>query len=106
MDRVKLVRTTAELDRELATAAKNLVVIFYFAPWCGPSKGIAGVVSEMSRQHETAVFLKVDIESSKDIATRHAVTATPTVQFFKSRVKIEEIVGADEHKLRSIMGSF
>ncbi|CAN0403730.1 unnamed protein product, partial [Discosporangium mesarthrocarpum] len=62
---VKEVKTIAALEQELKNAGSMLVVVDFFAEWCGPCKQIAPAFKAMAKDFPKVVFLKVDVDVNK-----------------------------------------
>jgi thioredoxin 1 len=75
--------------------AKSLVVVDFWAGWCGPCKMIAPIVEELSNEYAHKVKIaKVDIDDNSDIATQYGIMSIPTVMFFKNGKAVAQTVGA------------
>merc|ERR1711994_1026486 len=81
---VKLIGSMDELNKELADAGRKLVVIDFYATWCGPCKMIAPKLEEMSKTKTNVVFLKVDVDEAEDVAMEYNISAMPTFLFMKN----------------------
>ena len=69
---------------------------------CGPCKMIAPVFDKLSDKYASrAVFLKVDVDQSNDIAVREGVRSMPTFKFFRNRDHVGTVSGANEIELES-----
>ncbi|CAG8474284.1 3551_t:CDS:2 [Paraglomus occultum] len=101
MSFVKQVSSLSEF-REALNTPKKLVVVDFFAHWCGPCKVIAPKVEGLSKTFRHVTFLKVDVDASKDIATAEKISAMPTFKFYKDGQEIAKIVGADYHQLETL----
>ena len=77
--------------------AKALLIVDFYAHWCGPCKQISPVFERLAAQSKSSliVFAKVDVDACKDVAQQCGITAMPTFQFYKKNVKVDEIRGAD-----------
>ena len=78
----------SDLDGKLKEAGSNLVVIDFFAEWCGPCKMIAPVIEEMEAQMSNVKFLKVDVDEAEDVAVHYQISAMPTFIFIKNGSKV------------------
>ncbi|ORX85368.1 thioredoxin-domain-containing protein [Basidiobolus meristosporus CBS 931.73] len=101
---MQLITSSSQFDSELAKAGKKLVVVDFFAVWCGPCKMLEGPLHELSRKYgKGAIFLQVDVDQSSDLAGRMGVRAMPTIQFFKNSSKVGEVVGPDVGAIESLI---
>jgi len=95
------IHSKAAFDKELASArSKQLVVVDFFATWCGPCKQIAPAYEAMASDLAHAKFLKVDVDECKDISQYYKVTSMPTFKFFRAGAEVGSMQGADENALR------
>jgi len=92
---------TAKMD-EHKTDGK-LVVIDFFATWCGPCVFISPYFAELSEQFTDAVFLKVDVDNCSDTSSKCGIRAMPTFQCYKNGAKVDEMVGASKDKLKGLI---
>lgn len=73
---------------------EGLVVVDFFATWCGPCKMLAPVFEELSSEMDKkATFLKVDVDQCGDIAREYSISTIPTMIIFKNGEKQETMVG-------------
>ena len=61
------------VNNQLTNAGGKLVVIDFFATWCGPCKMIAPHLEEMDKTMDDVVFLKVDVDECEDISEEYKV---------------------------------
>jgi len=88
-----------DFTTELANAGTKLVVCDYFAEWCAPCRGIAQPFADMSTRYPKAVFLKVDVDQCQGTAQSEGVSAMPTFIFYRNKVKLDLMRGADAKQL-------
>lgn len=80
---------------------EGVVVVDFFATWCGPCKMIAPYLEDMAKKLEGKVrFLKVDVDEENELAAQQGITAMPTLKIFNNGAVVDTIVGADLQKLR------
>lgn len=92
-----------DFQNQLKLAEDKLVVVDFFATWCGPCKMISPHLEEMSKTMDDCVFLKVDVDECEEIAQEYKITAMPTFIFIKSSEKIAELTGANVEKLKELV---
>mmetsp|Transcript_104089 Transcript_104089/g.189591 ORF Transcript_104089/g.189591 Transcript_104089/m.189591 type:complete len:238 (+) Transcript_104089:55-768(+) len=95
---VESVQTEAELDMELDEAGNALVVVDFYADWCGPCKKIAPVISALAKKTEKTgrvKFFKVNVDEARELAKSKKVEAMPTLLFYRKRKLVKKIVGGD-----------
>ncbi len=75
----------------------KLVLVDFFATWCGPCKMIAPLIEQVAEEYEgKAVVAKVDIDEEQELATRYGIESIPTVILFKDGNPITVEVGAHQ----------
>lgn len=92
-----------DFEAKLKEAGNKLVVVDFFATWCGPCKMIAPQVEDMAAEMPDLMFLKVDVDECYDIASNYQVSAMPTFVFIKKSKKIDSFSGANVGKLRELI---
>jgi len=98
------VSDAADFKVQLESAGSKLVVVDFFATWCGPCKMIAPLLDKLSEEMAAeVVFLKVDVDENEDIAADNKVTVMPTFIMFKNKQKVDEFSGANETKLKELI---
>jgi len=96
---VRHVETDAEFPRVLEQAGMKLVVVDFFAIWCGPCQQIAPVFEQLSQKYGSAVFVKVDVDKCQGTAQSQGISAMPTFQFYINKTKVDALRGANPAEL-------
>ncbi len=89
--------STVELGAENfeATLAENeIVLVDFWASWCGPCRMFAPVYEKASAEHPDIVFGKVDTEAEQALAAAANITSIPTLMAFKSGTLVFSQPGA------------
>ncbi len=89
---VKEISSKSEFDEFTKT---GLVVVDFFAEWCGPCKQIAPQFEALSQEHQDIKFCKVNVDEADEISQSSGVRSMPTFHFFKDGVKVAEVIGAN-----------
>ena len=73
----------------------KLLVVDFFATWCGPCKKLSPTLDEVSEEFGDRVnIVKVDVDESEDLAMTSGIRSVPTVLFFKNGQQVDKFVGA------------
>ena len=72
--------------------SKGIVLVDFWADWCGPCKMLAPILEELSGETE-AKICKVNVDESGDLAGDYGIRSIPTMIIFKDGVKVDQIVG-------------
>ena len=78
---------------QAVNAGDDLVVVDFFATWCGPCKMLAPAVERAADKHPEIHFYKVDIDEEPDLARRFGVMSIPTGVFLKNGQEFDRKVG-------------
>ena len=71
------------------------VLVDYWAEWCGPCKMIAPVLEEVAESYAGKIkFVKVDVDTNKEVAQKHGIRGIPTLMVFKGGSAQATKVGA------------
>ncbi|WP_109474273.1 thioredoxin family protein [Ornithinimicrobium cavernae] len=76
--------TRDNLDQTLAD--HEIVLIDWWAAWCGPCRAFAPVYEQVSEKHDDVVFGKIDTEAQQELAAGAQITSIPTVMAFRDGI--------------------
>ncbi|PGX72464.1 thioredoxin [Priestia megaterium] len=82
-------------DKSFTDEIKSgLVLVDFWAPWCGPCKMIAPVLEEIDGElNDKVKIVKVDVDENQETAGKFGVMSIPTLVLFKDGEKVDQVVG-------------
>jgi thioredoxin 1 len=87
---------TIQLTQEMfgKTVTQGIVLVDWWAAWCGPCRAFAPVFERASEKHADVTFAKVDTEAEPTLAAAFEIRAIPTLMAFRDGVLVFEQAGA------------
>jgi thioredoxin 1 len=73
----------------------SLVLVDYWAEWCGPCKAIAPLLDEVAKDYDGKVrVVKVNVDENQEITAKYGIRGIPTLKLFKNGAEVATKVGA------------
>ncbi len=73
----------------------ELVMVDFWAVWCGPCQMVAPIVEELAKEYQGRLkVMKLNTDESPEVAGKFQIMSIPTILFFKNGQPVEKIVGA------------
>ncbi|MDH5423404.1 MAG: thioredoxin [Gammaproteobacteria bacterium] len=80
-----VIELTKENFEETITS-NEIVLIDFWAPWCGPCKSFAPIYEEVAAKNEGVVFAKVNTEEEQELAAHFQIRSIPTLMIFRDQI--------------------
>jgi thioredoxin len=101
---VATVEITKDNFEETITG-NDIVMVDFWAPWCGPCKSFAPIYESVSEKHEDVVFAKVNTEDEQELAASFQIRSIPTLMIMREQIVIFSQAGMlPENALEEIIG--
>ena len=86
-------------DTEVGKAS-GLVLVDFWAVWCGPCQMVAPIVEELASEYNGKLkVMKLNTDENPDVAGRYGIMSIPTLLFFKGGQPVDKVVGAVPKKV-------
>ena len=83
---------------------EGIVIVDFFATWCGPCKIMSGIIDEIAEEVENVKVGKIGVDESSDIASDYGIMSIPTIIIFKNGEIVKTFVGVtDKEEIKSII---
>ena len=89
------VQLTEENFDETLKRNPGVMMVDFWAEWCGPCKAIAPVLEDLARESAGKVTLaKVNVDENHGLAGRYGIRSIPTILFVKAGKVVDQVIGA------------
>jgi thioredoxin 1 len=96
--------TDGNFDQSVIKASQ-LVLVDFWAEWCGPCRRLAPTVDELATDYDGRVMVgKLNVDDNPNVASRYSIRGIPTLLLFKGGEIVEQVVGlADKASLKKLL---
>jgi len=100
--------TLADDGFDLVVERYDLMVVDFWAPWCGPCMAMAPVIEELAEEYaDRVIFGKLNTDENPATTERFGIMGIPTLLFLQGGTEVERIVGGvPKQEIRSVLDRF
>lgn len=88
------VKTLTAADFEATILASPIVLVDFWAPWCGPCRAFAPVFERSAQNHSDIIYAKVDTDAERELAATVGIRSVPTIMAFREGILVYSQPGA------------
>ena len=85
--------TINETNFDQTIRTEGIVLVDFWASWCGPCRMIAPILEELEKEKENLTIAKVNVDENPGLADRFQIEAIPTLLFFKDGTLVKKKMG-------------
>ncbi len=91
----KVVHITDHDFDEQVIKGKGLILVDFWAEWCGPCRMVGPILDELAAEYEGQVTIaKLNVDENRQSSAQFGIRSIPTILFFKDGAQVEQIIGA------------
>ena len=101
------VKELITVNFENVIKAQKLVIVDFYADWCGPCKMLSPVIANMANEFPNINFYKVNVDRESVLARKMNIQSIPTVMFYKQGQLVNQFAGnKNPQEIKTIISNF
>ena len=91
----KVIQISDNTFDEQVIKGKGLILVDFWAEWCGPCRMVAPILEELAVEYEGQITVtKLNVDDNQGTAARFGIRSIPTILFFKDGSQVDQVIGA------------
>ncbi|ALB01539.1 thioredoxin [Francisella persica ATCC VR-331] len=88
-----VIKTDKANFEKLINSTNKVVLVNFYADWCGPCKTLGPILDQLSKDYQNAMIVKVNVDDNQNLATKFSIRSIPTLIIFKNGKQVETLMG-------------
>lgn len=86
--------TSTNINEAIEQSFHSVLVIDFFAPWCGPCKTVGKIIDALENEYNgKVIFCKCNIDAFESLAEQYSIRNVPTISIFKDGKELKRLAG-------------
>ncbi len=90
---------TEENFEQEVLKSNELVVVDFYADWCGPCKMVGPIIEQLAAEQTGVKIGKLNVDNAQGIAAKYKVMSIPTILYFKNGEVVHKIIGLEKKEV-------
>lgn len=87
------IKTNDELKSILDSNKDKLIIVDFFADWCGPCNMLGQTIKDITNERNDFILVKIDVEESDEIVSEYHIRNIPALFFIKNGEVVDKTLG-------------
>ena len=102
---MKIANSAEEVEQEIEKSS-NIILLDFYANWCGPCKRLTPILEEMENEFQNATFIKINVDDLDELSEKYSIKCMPTIIFIKDKEIVHRIEGCKIEEIRNTLKKY